>query len=243
MLRRYQSLQTSPIDHRAARWSHFLLFWSSVSFYNPKGKRFLWEISIISFSVGAALCNSTNYYGWTPNRELTYRFETQILSGIPEINRAQVAGIRFSAVARVQTFADYSLRVQFEDTKYWTINGEVNLSEKHRLHKGSETEHSSQETQIPEHFKKYLESPFAVHHKRGLVQKFFVDRKEPTFVSNIKRSFLSQIQLDLSGTRRNEIQSNHIPLEDGLEAESDHVQTPVESRANMTYFTTKYLIN
>lgn len=194
-------------------------------------------LAILVF-VGVAFCNSTNYYGWTPNRELAYRFETQVLTGIPEINQAQVAGVRLSAVARVQTFADYSLRVKFEDCKFWTINGEVNLSEKERLEKGPETEQSAQETQIPEHIRKYLESPFAVHHKRGLVQKFFVDRNEPTFVSNIKRSFLSQIQLDISGARRNEIQSNHIPLEDGLEAESDRIQTPVEAGSKMTYFTT-----
>jgi len=194
-------------------------------------------LAILVF-VGVAFCNSTNYYGWTPNRELVYRFETQVLTGIPEINRAQVAGVRLSAVARVQSFADYSLRVKFEDCKFWTINGEVNLSDKERLQKGSETEHSSQETPIPEHIRKYLESPFAVHHKRGLVQKFFVDRNEPVFVSNIKRSFLSQIQLDISGARRNEIQSNHIPLEDGLEAESDRVPTPVQADSKMTYFTT-----
>lgn len=99
---------------------------------------------VFFLSVGVAFCNSTNYYGWTPNRELAYRFETQVLTGIPEINQAQVAGVRLSAVARVQTFADYSLRVKFEDCKFWTINGEVNLSEKERLEKGPETEQSAQ---------------------------------------------------------------------------------------------------
>ncbi len=32
----------------------------------------------------------------------------------------------------------------------------------------------------------------------GLVEKFFVEKSESNFVSNIRRSFLSQIQLDFS---------------------------------------------
>ena len=47
-------------------------------------------------------------------------------------------------------------------------------------------------------FKAQLEKPFLVHIKGGLVERFFVYNDEANFVSNIRRSFLSQIQLDLS---------------------------------------------
>lgn len=76
--------------------------------------------------------------------------------------------------------------------------------------------------------------------KHGLVENFYVDRNEVSFISNIKRSFLSQIQLDVSGARRNEIESNHIPLENGLESEeNENIQADADLRDKMTYFTTK----
>ncbi len=65
-------------------------------------------------AVCAAQCSHTPYYAWTPNRQLTYKFESQVLSGIPDINKDQHAGVRLVAFVRVQTFSDYSLRIQFE---------------------------------------------------------------------------------------------------------------------------------
>ncbi len=185
------------------------------------------------FSVGVAWCNSTGYYGWTPNKEFVYRYESQVLTGIPDIRESQYAGIRLSSEVRVQTFSDYSLRIKFEKTRFLTVNGEVNLSERGRLNKGSETEQGVQVSEVPSHLKSYLEKPFLVHMKRGVVENFFVEESEPSTITNIKRSFLSQIQLDITGSRRSEIESNHI--EQRNEAEDSNVETPKD----ITYFTTR----
>jgi len=194
-------------------------------------------LAILIFA-GVAWCNSTQYYGWTPNKELVYRFESQVLTGIPEIRQSQYAGVRLSSEVRVQAFPDYSLRVQFENSRFVTVNGEMNLSDKGRIVKGSETEQNAQKTEIPSNLRKYLEKPFLVHMKRGLVQSFFVEASEPHSISNIKRSFLSQIQLDLTASRRNEIESNHIPEERLEGLEDPEADIPLESTNRVTYFTT-----
>jgi len=51
---------------------------------------------------------------------------------------------------------------------------------------------------IPDRIKDYLEKPFLVYIKNGLVDRFYVDKFEPNFITNIRRSFLSQIQLEFS---------------------------------------------
>ena len=85
--------------------------------------------------MGVAWCNSTNYYAWSPNKEYIYRFESQVLNGVTEIQDSQRAGVRLTAEVRVQTFSDFSLRVKFEKPRLLTVNGEVNLSERGRINK------------------------------------------------------------------------------------------------------------
>ena len=46
----------------------------------------------------------------------------------------------------------------------------------------------------------YLEETVLVQLKRGHVKSFFVGRDEPNDVTNIKRSFLSQIAVDISAS-------------------------------------------
>ena len=156
-----------------------------------------------------------------------------MLTGIPDIHESQYAGLRLSSEVRVQAFSDYSLRIQFEKTRFLTVNGDVNLSERGRINKESEI----QESEIPSHLKNHLETPFLVHMKRGVVESFFVEAAEPQSITNIKRSFLSQIQLDITGARRNEIQSNNVQQQNGLEDNNDEV--PLESNEDITYFTTR----
>lgn len=193
--------------------------------------------------MGVVFCNSTKYYGWTPNKELVYRYESQVLTSIPEIRDSQHAGLRLSAQVRVQAFSDYSLRIKFEKVRFLTVNGEVNLSQRGRLIKGSETEQGVQESEIPSHLKSYLEKPFLVHVKRGIVESFFIEASEPQSITNIKRSFLSQIQLDLTASRRAEIDSNNVQQQHEQQQEQqqqdEQGDAPIESNKDLTYFTTR----
>jgi len=159
------------------------------------------------------------------------------LTGIPEIRDSQYAGLRLSSEVRVQAFSDYSLRVKFENSRFLTVNGEVNLSERGRMNKGNENEQGVQEAEIPHHLKAFLESPFLVHMKRGVVENFYVEASEPQSVTNIKRSFLAQIQLDITGSRRNEVDSNNVQQQNQLE--ENNAETPLESNEDITYFTTR----
>merc|ERR1719391_379930 len=63
--------------------------------------------------------------------------------------------------------------------------------------------------------------------KSGVVESVVVSKGEPASVTNIKKSILSQIQLDIAGTRRTQVESNHIQLPSAEEG------TP-----QISYFTT-----
>ena len=161
--------------------------------------------------MGLAHSQPTPYYAWTPNRELTYKFESQVFSGIPDIDAAQHAGARMAALVRVQTFSDYSLRIRFEQTRYRTFNGNVEFDEngfiRNELRNSGIQNRTQPADEIPAELKTSLECPFVVHLKRGLVATFYVDAAEPSTVTDIRRSFLSQIQLDFTGNRRNDAEN------------------------------------
>ena len=49
---------------------------------------------------------------------------------------------------------------------------------------------------------RFLLEPIVVHLKRGLIENFYVSQDEPVSVTNIKRSLLAQLQLDVTGSQR-----------------------------------------
>ena len=100
----------------------FIVICSTI--FEPKHILFIYCISIILnirlengcidklyniITVGIALGNSTSFYAWKPDRELTYRFESQTLTGIPGIDN-QYSGLKLASNVVIQSFADYTLR-------------------------------------------------------------------------------------------------------------------------------------
>ena len=143
--------------------------------------------------------NTIHYpYGWAPETESLYRFQSQILSGIPEIRNTQLAGVTLKANIRVQALRDSTLRVKIERPELISLNGQVGLTKAGRVI-GNGGALANAKTSLPQEFQAHLEKPFLVHLKRGLVKSFFIDPKEPVSITNIKKSFLSQIQLDVTG--------------------------------------------
>ena len=63
----------------------------------------------------------------------------------------------------------------------------------------------------PQDFRSFLEKPFLVDLKKGLVTGFHVPQNEPESITNIKRSLLSQLQLDVSSSQM--MDPNHGSLE------------------------------
>lgn len=83
-------------------------------------------VFFLDTAVGVALSGSTSYYGWTPEHEFTYRFESQVLSGIPEINN-QYSGLKLSSEIIVQSKSDYSLIVKIVNPKFIVVNQELQV--------------------------------------------------------------------------------------------------------------------
>lgn len=174
----------------------------------------------IALFVGAALSNSTHYYAWTPEREYVYRFESKVDFSLPEIRHNQKSGLRLTSVVRVQTKRDYSLLIKFDHPKFLTFNGIQEAEAR-----------EEREEPIPRRFMEHLEAPFKVYLRRGVVESFFVAEDEPIEVTNIKKALLANLNMDLSASRRTEIESNR------LEIPSE--QTLERSPLDQSYFTVR----
>ena len=148
--------------------------------------------------VACANANSIHRYGWNPGMESVFRFESQALHGIPEIKQSQWTGLKIMANIRVQAMQDYTLRVKIDDAQLVTLNGDVELTEDNQIAGNGGQESGALHLDFPPEFKQHLETPVLVHLKRGVVEEFFVARDEPISVTNLKRSVLSQLQLDIS---------------------------------------------
>ena len=158
--------------------------------------------------------NSLNYYGWAPGKEFVFHYQSQVLNGIPEISQSHWSGVKMTAKVHLQSYSDYTMRFRVAEPEFFTINGEnVRLSEETgRVLREQESSEVVKVESIPEEFKRYLLEPVLVHIKSGVVESFLVSKMEPTSVTNIKKAILSQIQMDVAGTRRSQIETNHIQL-------------------------------
>ena len=117
-----------------------------------------------------------NVYNWIPETEKVFNVESRI-------RNASSDGLGIRTQARVQAFADHTLRMKFERSElYHTINRTLNIPVG---------------PVVLKLLLGYLKEPVLVQLKRGHIKGFFVGREEPNAVTNIKRSFLSQIALDI----------------------------------------------
>merc|ERR1719334_925103 len=113
-----------------------------------------------------------------------------------------MAGLKIMANVRVQALQDYTLRVKIDNAQLVTLNGEIDLTDANRIVENGGANSESLHDNFPPEFKKHLETPILVNLKRGVVEEFFVAQNEPMSVTNIKRSLLSQLQLDISGSQQ-----------------------------------------
>merc|ERR1712142_672547 len=140
--------------------------------------------------IGCVASGSIRPYSWTPSKEYKYKYSTQVLTGIPELSE-QFSGLRLVSYVRVQPKQDYTLRIKLEEPKLITYNDILELDERYLPTEG-------REEPIPSHMKSWLETPFTIFHKRGIVEKIQVEKTEPEFIVNLKKALVSQLQYDLS---------------------------------------------
>lgn len=174
---------------------------------------------IVLLFVGTVFANSIHYYGWKPQQEISLRFETKVLSNVPEINRNVAAGLRVVGLLRIQTQHDYSLVAKLENPRFLTTNGNIHLKNEER------------EEVIPTIFRTHLEKPFKVELRRGVVEALYVEMDEPVHVTNIKKAIVANLNMDISASRRAEINSNSIQIPDEAVLE----QAPLDQ----TYFSVR----
>merc|ERR1719283_351092 len=113
-----------------------------------------------------------------------------------------MAGLKIMANVRVQALQDYTLRVKIDNAQLVTLNGEIELTDANRIVENGGANSDSLRDNLPPEFKRHLETTILVNLKRGVVEEFFVAQDEPMSVTNIKRSLLSQLQLDISGSQQ-----------------------------------------
>jgi len=180
--------------------------------------KFLAALLLVVASVHS---NSLHHYGWAPGKEMVFNYQSQVLTGIPEISQSHWSGIKMNAKVTVQSFADYSLRLKITEPEFLTINGQnIKLSETGRVLREQESSDSVKVESLTEEFRRFLLEPFMAHMKAGVVESLMVSKNEPASVTNIKKSILSQTQMDVAGTRRSELETNHIQMpvsEEGIE--------------------------
>merc|ERR1712168_1655622 len=134
---------------------------------------------------------------------MVFQYQSQVLTGIPEISESHWSGVKLNAKLIVQSYSDYSIRLRITEPEFWTINGQnVRLSETGRVLREQESPESVKVESLTGEFKRFLLESFLVHLKAGVVQSVLVSKDEPASITNIKKSILSQIQLDIAGTRR-----------------------------------------
>ena len=166
----------------------------------------------MAYAQGQRLQGSTSRYGWTQGEEYLYRFQSQVLTGIPNINRAHHSGIKLSAQVKVQPQPDASLLIKFDQVKFMSLNGEIEVNEVNRIIENGGPKSGAKE-QLPAEFKQQLESPFKVSQSNPPFspQRFTMMPNEHIAVTNIKRSLLAQ-QFDLTPSRLQETESNLIQV-------------------------------
>jgi len=142
--------------------------------------------------IGFVAVSAIQPYSWTPSKEYRYKYSSQVLTGIPELN-SQYSGLRLTSTVRIQPKHDSTCRIQLEQPRLVTYNDKLEWERNMKPTSGHEQS-------LPGQVKTWLETPFTVFHKRGLVEKIETENGEPEFIVNLKKGLISQIQMDLSQT-------------------------------------------
>merc|ERR1719462_796393 len=132
---------------------------------------------------------------WTTSeQELQYKFVSQVLTGIPELN-SQYAGFRLSGLSTIQPSSDGTVRIKLTNMKYLTVNDKIEVSDEKEII-------SSSDQELPSHVKPHLEAPFkVVYTPSGQIHEIQTESNEPEMITNIKKSLIN-VNFDwLQGSR------------------------------------------
>ena len=155
----------------------------------------------VLFLIGCVASSYIQPHGWTHSQEYRYRYSSQVLSGIKELN-SQYSGLRLLAQVQIQPRQDSTCRIQLDNPRFVSYNDVLEWSQDRLVSPG-------QEENIPSNIKTWLKTPFTVFHKRGLVEKIQTENGEPEFIVNMKKALVSKLQYDLSNVDSQNIQGQN----------------------------------
>ena len=129
------------------------------------------------------------------NQQLRYKFVSQVLTGIPELN-SQYAGVRLVGEYVAQRSARDTLKIQLQNVKFANFNRQLDLQE------GWDAE-SLQESDVPSEMKQHYETPFkVVYETNGKIKEVQCESSDPELITNFKKSLTSSLSFGwLKGSR------------------------------------------
>ena len=131
------------------------------------------SVVVFGYFVCVARCD------FIPGVKNLYTHETHVPNGVLRSIYFQYSGVKLVANVQVQSFADHKLYIQIRNPRLINLSGDLKMGSDEVFH---------------EKFYQYLQQPFLVQTKHGLIKKFFVLRDEPLAVTKIKRSLLHDLQ-------------------------------------------------
>ena len=166
----------------------------------------------VLFLIGCVASGYIQPHGWTHSQEYRYKYSSQVLTGIKELN-SQYSGVRLFAQVRIQPRQDSTCRIQLDNPRFVSYNDILEWSQDRLVSSGNEEN-------IPSNIKTWLKTPFTVFHKRGLVEKIQTENGEPEFIVNMKKALVSKLQYDLSNVDSQNVQGQNNQVQRGNQVES-----------------------
>merc|ERR1712055_370376 len=167
-----------------------------------KGKmKSLYALLFISCVAASAI----KPYSWSTSKEYRYKYSSQVLTGIPEINK-QFSGVRLTSEVRIQPKHDSTCIIKIESPKIVSYNDE----DMEITGDWTPKETHGKVEEVSETIKTWLESPMTVYHKAGRVERIETENGEPEFIVNIKKSLVSQLQHDISKSLTSDESTNKV---------------------------------
>ena len=149
---------------------------------------YFYTISVVIFvySVCVAPCD------FIPGVQNLYNYETHVPNDILRIIYSLYSGVKLIANVQVQSFADHKFLIQMKNPRF--IHPNETITRPLKLMAGSRDLKLGPNEVFHRKFYQYLQQPFLVQTKCGLIKKFFVHRDEPLAVTKIKRKLCHDLQ-------------------------------------------------
>ena len=153
--------------------------------------------------IGAVASYSVRQSYRDSNQQYRYKFVSQILTGIPQIDD-QYSGFRLSGhLVDQRSTSGYTNQLQ--NLKFMHFNGQIQFEGK-----GNWEISDPIESDVPEELKNYLETPFKiVYGPNGEFEEITTESEEPEMVTNIKKSLITESFSWLQGSKMSDTNLIH----------------------------------